>query len=1015
MPLGAVFAYPAETMAAYTISATVLDSRGHCFALPHRTITIGGARPIIDSLIMVDSMDLGAFLSVRLMMLDRDSSSFKLRVISDRRYGDSTAFMRFEGAPVVTLSRRIIDTGWVHFSITLIDSSGFSVNRRDSAYIRYVLPTVHFPSETLQINQVDAAPVSVQSAGCSLFVWSVDNMIDTTAVGGFTVSYTDSLLHVLRVYGIDRFGYRGATDSVVIQAHAYGYRLMTDTTKFTLGAKDTVVWWLAVDDAARARRDGIRYVWTLPADTGFILRRSARGDTLCVYFSDSAHFGVSAYAVDSAGGRSGDLSASVTVHRYSPFLRFSTRDTVIARPREIVPLSVHAVDSMSGAIASINFHRAGKNGRDTTAAAGDSIWRISSASTDTFDVTAHAVDNDGFPSNPDSVRVEVRDLRPYFTADSMADTTVFINDTVLLHADPMTRDSRYAISEILWRFGDTTAPVTRQNSADTIRHVFTSAGICTVTVRCKDAFGDTSLIDDAIHVTVLRAAPRVESFGPDTVYVYSDLAGAIGWFDTNGTVQNLSVAWGSAAPAVIPVTSGGHRNTTTVHHTFTGIGDCDSVITITATDDDGIASPPFQDTIRVLHGGPAFASVTIDTAPGMVFIADNRRYSVTCTDPNGTIDSIRVSWNGDTVFEARQRAVAGADTFSHTFAITDSGTATIRFRASDNHGFTHDTLFTLQVRSGAPRIDSLRIDTTGANLFVRDTRKYRVHASDVNGKITRLYAAWDSGTVAADSITLSTPMPSIDTAFTHAYDTALAGRRLVRFWARDDDGVYSARKDSAITAHKAPPLVYADKADTAWVIVDNGAGKSYPIHINHSDTNGNVIAFFWNEADSSLAHRTATDTIMRNIGILEVNHGWPMWIYGRDDDSLTRGGRFTVFADSAPRAITASYSDATGKFSWSGLDAKDSLATEFRILVKKGSQPDTSANSPDTAKDWTRADDPAFNYNAALPKPFSWTFTPANCASGQTCTYFYQIVSRDSRGTKSMGQYSSGNFDYAQP
>jgi len=47
------------------------------------------------------------------------------------------------------------------------------------------------------------------------------------------------------------------------------------------------------------------------------------------------------------------------------------------------------------------------------------------------------------------------------------------------------------------------------------------------------------------------------------------------------------------------------------------------------------------------------------------------------------------------------------------------------------------------------------------------------------------------------------------------------------------------------------------------VIVNNGVGTLYPVHINHFDTNGTIVNYYWNEADASLGRMTATDTIMR--------------------------------------------------------------------------------------------------------------------------------------------------------
>jgi hypothetical protein len=201
-----------------------------------------------------------------------------------------------------------------------------------------------------------------------------------------------------------------------------------------------------------------------------------------------------------------------------------------------------------------------------------------------------------------------------------------------------------------------------------------------------------------------------------------------------------------------------------------------------------------------------------------------------------------------------------------------------------------------------------------------------------------------------------------------------------------------------------------------WVVVDKGYAQLYPIHINHFDTNGTFKRFYFNESadDTTLvgnAKQKDVDTIMRSFGINDIklpHDATPFWIYGRDDDGLISGGKFNVSADSAPKAITASYSDAQHKFTWSGLDSKDSLATEFRILIKKEAPPDVSANSPDVAKDWTPGSAAAFNYTPANNLPFSWTYTPT-LGPG---LYYWRIQSRDRRGTVTDRDVNYSTFSF---
>lgn len=93
------------------------------------------------------------------------------------------------------------------------------------------------------------------------------------------------------------------------------------------------------------------------------------------------------------------------------------------------------------------------------------------------------------------------------------------------------------------------------------------------------------------------------------------------------------------------------------------------------------------------------------------------------------------------------------------------------------------------------------------------------------------------------------------------------------------------------------------------------------------------------------------------------------------------------------------------------MDKKDSLDTEYRILVKKGSSLEESDTTEEfVAKDWTRGSDPEFGYDntGSNPLPFSWTYIPDQ-GSG---LYYFQVIARDARGSVSGGNNSYGQFNW---
>jgi len=104
------------------------------------------------------------------------------------------------------------------------------------------------------------------------------------------------------------------------------------------------------------------------------------------------------------------------------------------------------------------------------------------------------------------------------------------------------------------------------------------------------------------------------------------------------------------------------------------------------------------------------------------------------------------------------------------------------------------------------------------------------------------------------------------------------------------------------TVRKGAPVVRGDAGDTVWVVVDRGfSGSSvkYFMKIHASDTNGTLQRYYWSNnpwPDSGTV--TTADSV--ELDVDEANNAVYRYLHVRDDDGLIRGGRFVVFADSAP-------------------------------------------------------------------------------------------------------------------
>jgi hypothetical protein len=221
--------------------------------------------------------------------------------------------------------------------------------------------------------------------------------------------------------------------------------------------------------------------------------------------------------------------------------------------------------------------------------------------------------------------------------------------------------------------------------------------------------------------------------------------------------------------------------------------------------------------------------------------------------------------------------------------------------------------------------------------------------------------------------------------------------KYIIYWVRDDDSVMSSSKDTTITVRLAPPVLWGDNPtkDTVWTIINNGYGINYNVHINSYDTNGTIGRYYWSEAgsfDSTTATKTNDSLYSRLIGINDVNHAFPIWIYGRDDDGLVRGRQFIAFADSAPPApvVTFSISAGGGIINWRGKDTKDGNQTQYEILLKKGT---TDPVEPTNIISQYNA---GSNYSAATVGGFDFSYSFITQGTGE---YHCQVIAKDARGT----------------
>jgi len=699
-------------------------------------------------------------------------------------------------------------------------------------------------------------------------------------------------------------------------------------------------------------------------------------------------FWVSAYARDNDGFLSARDSAHVFVKAFQPYLQPQMSDTTVFINSQVLFRAFGQVSDSTATIAKYLWDFDGNGTYDDSSTSGQETHSFSVAGTTRVIVKCR--DSKGLESAPDTFRVTVSKGGP--VVSGLSPDSAWVKDTVLytVNAREINPNGKIVSYGVAWDGGTTFTSYTVPSS---MKNAFVTDGLKHIRIFAVDSNAISSdTVTDSVYIKA--DVPVVDSIRADSVIFIADIR-SFGVFahPAHSTIDSFKIFWGgSSTVSATPV----------IFHSFLTSESGPRAIKAIVKNRAGFWSDTMVQTMTVRLGKPVVVSMTVDSALANIFINDPLHVTVSALDTNGTVDSIMVD-TGLGVFGPWQKMASGQFSFARTFFRTESGARTVRAIVKDNDGIVSDTFkLPIPVRLGKPVVDSVRIDTTGNNIFVKDLRTYRVYAHDTNGTIRTIYAAWNGGTTPDTSVSVNIAGGGVGLV-THAYDTNLSGSRTARFWVRDDDTLISDTTKYAILVRLAPPVLWGDApaatGDTTWVIINNGAGKPYPVHINHFDTNGTIINYYWNEADSTLGRATTTDTILRSFSILEMNHGFPMWIYGRDNDSILRGGKFIVFDDSAPPKPNILNPPSGGITSltlrWINDDAKDLDNTQFQVMIGYGAgvQPTTILQTYQAGKNYIRSG-----------SEYRFTFTPTSSI------FSVKVLSKDARGSTSESDVQ--NYSY---
>lgn len=816
----------------FVLGAALLDPHSNLLPLGCVAITVEGSAPLIDTVLLPETLCLGKQPRFILKLSDKDKNRFRVSAALEKTELFPTPVLHaYDTLLSVQSSQEVTDTGLVDLRICVIDETGLRSNTVIlSPRINYTLPRPRFASaaQTIAANKTTSLHIfdHTDSPGTRYRWQLLRKGIDTTTTAeSLSVTCQNPGIDTVLVTGINRYGHCGPTDTLQLTIAVFEYTLHPSTFPSVILTHQPAEFIVAVRDKHdEPVTDNVTYLWNIENEPQLESVFKDNNRLRLTAGFETKPFSVSVTALVNNQDSTNTLISLVDVHG-RPVCTF-TKDSYRIQVGDTARFEVHVENGRSADSVYIQFDTA-------VVACGTqtSCTRIFTVP-DTFTACTWAVNLQGLVSDTDTAVVTVYSNPPSFDPGN-GDTVVFVNDTVTVRVNARPGNPLAHISSYFWdtnndgQWDDTTTIAYKRICA-------AAPGIDTIRVNCSNTFGDTAAVPFYYYLQVSDGCPVIETAAVDSneAYIHDTLLLHLRIVDKNGTVTSLHIDTTSDSVSDIALTGLDSSVITAViplTFAYPGI----YTITLWAYDQENNRSRlhSLPQPITIDAGIPTVTGIT----PDSVYIRDAVVYTVAAHDNQHISD---YSWSLDgTDFTS----LGTTPVFTHTFA--DSGIHVLYARVVDNDGNESAVRTeTVYVRYGSPVVDSM----TPRSAWINDQDPYTFYFHDPNGEVQSMSIAWGDGSGTQTLHTISGSSASISHAWPVSADTSYT----VTVSVTDDDTL-SASKSFTVSVREGAPAIQILRIDTTGNNLFVNDMRRY--RLRASDPNGTVqkVCAVWHSSSST--------------------------------------------------------------------------------------------------------------------------------------------------------------------